>query len=298
MRFRARQPLLAELLVSSLKFGITDALRHRQRPGNGEPKLEPENPFRSDLEALVYNPLPIDSVVLDFLNTGNLDTEGFEASLPDLEALEVERKFRERIEAIAASIWGKFGSFTADEIARLQSLLDGDEIARFRGADLGFYLDVLEMHGLKLNRAAYELRWAQKVPVARGMLSEFRLDRLKTDEAKNTIRARVNAAQDPQAPQTFREALEHHRLSAAFLQSPEAADSVAIERILRETSRRDMITDLTILFRQATIPGQLLPEIFELTPPFAAALSAVLDSLSAESEINKIRVNAIRRPPS
>jgi hypothetical protein len=170
-------------------------------------------------------------------------------------------------------------------------LLDGDEIARVGGADLGFYLDILEMHGLKPNRSAYELRWAQKIPVAHGMLSEFRLDRLKTDEAKNTIRARVNAAQDPQAPHTFREVLEHHRLSAGFLQSPEAADSAAIERILRETSRRDLITDLTILFRQATIPGQLLPEISEIAPPFATALSDVLDRLSAESEINKIRVN-------
>lgn len=184
MRFRARQPLFAQHLVSSLHFGIIDALLRRQRPGDGQPELEPENPFRPDLEAVDYDPLPIDSVVLDFLNTGDLDTKGFEASLPDLKALEVGREFRERLEAISASIWGKFGSLTADELARPQSLLDGDEIARVGGADLGFYLDILEMHGLKPNRSAYELRWAQKIPVAHGMLSEFRLDRLKTDEAK------------------------------------------------------------------------------------------------------------------
>jgi hypothetical protein len=247
MRFRARRPLSAELLVSSLQFGITDALLQRQRSGSGQPRLEPENPFRADLEALDYNPLPIDSVVLDFLNTGDLDTKGFEASLPDLKALEVGREFRERIEAIAASIWGKFGLFTADEISRLQSLLDGDEIARVGSADLGFYLDILEMHGLQPNRSAYEIRWAQSVPVARGM-SDLYLDRLQTDEARNTVRARVNAAQDPQAPQTFTEALEQHRLSVQFLQSPEATDRAVIDRVLRETSRRDLMTDLTILF--------------------------------------------------
>jgi hypothetical protein len=130
------------------------------------------------------------------------------------------------------------------------------------------------------------------------MLSEFRLDRLRTDEAKNVIRARVNAAQGPLAPQTFREALEHHRLSAPFLQSPETTDNAAIEQILRETSRRGLITDLSMLLRQATHSGQLLPDVFELAPPFAAALPDVLDSLSAESEINKLRVNAIRRPRS
>ena len=298
MRFRARQPLLSELLVSSLHFGLTDALLRRQRPGNDKTRLETENPFRGDLEALDYNPLPIDSVVLDFLNTGDLDTKGFEASLPDLKALEVGREFRERIEAISASIWGKFGSFTADEIARLQSFLDGDELARVGGADLGFYLDILEMHGLQPNRSTYEIRWAQSVPVAHGMLSEFHLDRLQADEAKNTVRARVNAALDPQEPQTFTAALEQHRLSASFLQSPEATDRAAIERVLRETSRRGLITDLTILLQQATQPGQLLPEVFELAPPFAAALSDVLDSLSAESEINKVRVDAIRRARS
>jgi hypothetical protein len=93
MRFRARQPLFAQHLVSSLHFGIIDALLRRQRPGDGQPELEPENPFRPDLEAVDYDPLPIDSVVLDFLNTGDLDTKGFEASLPDLKALEVGREF-------------------------------------------------------------------------------------------------------------------------------------------------------------------------------------------------------------
>jgi hypothetical protein len=51
MRFRARQPLSAELLVSSLQFGITDALLQRQRSGSGQPRLELENPFRADLGA-------------------------------------------------------------------------------------------------------------------------------------------------------------------------------------------------------------------------------------------------------
>jgi hypothetical protein len=155
MRFRARQPLLAKLLVSRLQFGITDALLQRQRSRSGQPRLEPENPFRSDLEALDYNPLPIDSVVLDFLNTGDLDTKSFEASLPDLEALEVGREFRERIEAIAASIWGKFGSLTKDQ------LLQGFDMGMVRPPIAFYAFDLLRLNGEDLRGLPIEERKAK-----------------------------------------------------------------------------------------------------------------------------------------
>jgi hypothetical protein len=290
IRFLARNPLSPKDLESGLHFQLLDAVKNR-RDASLE---EPENPFRWDLESLDYSALSVDPILLAFLESGIFDESGFKAVLPDLAALHAEEKFQRQREAISASIWGKFEPLTPDELGLIRSLLDGDEIAKVGAGDLQFYLDILQMHGLALDKASYELKWAQRVPIAHGGLSEFRFDRLKTEEAKNMIRARVNAAQDPQAPQTLKEALDCHRLSATFLQSAEATDRAAIEKILKETTRKDLLTDLTILFREATIPGQLLPEIFELAPPFAAAISDVLDNLSAESEINKIRVNAIR----
>ena len=75
--------------MSSLHFKILDASRRNREAS----EIEPENPFHKDLEALNYSPLPVDPVLLEFLDVGSFDVEQFQTSLPDLTAVHAESEY-------------------------------------------------------------------------------------------------------------------------------------------------------------------------------------------------------------
>lgn len=62
IRFRAREPLRSQDLQSVFHFEL---LKSIELKGNNSTK-KPENPFRRDLEALDYNELPVDPILLGF----------------------------------------------------------------------------------------------------------------------------------------------------------------------------------------------------------------------------------------
>jgi hypothetical protein len=53
---------------------------------------EPENRLRNDLEALEYSPIPVDSILLGYLESGSFDQEGFKTALPSLTALQSQHQ--------------------------------------------------------------------------------------------------------------------------------------------------------------------------------------------------------------
>jgi len=112
IRFRARCPLRSQDLQSGFHFGLLEALDHKR----DLPTKELENPFRGDLEALDYNAVPVDSILLEYLESGRFDQEAFKAALPDLTALHNEEEFHKQREAVSASVWGKFGPLDSQEL--------------------------------------------------------------------------------------------------------------------------------------------------------------------------------------
>ncbi len=292
IRFRGRRPLRPQDLVNAFHFEILEAV-HRRGDVSAN---EPENPFRDDLESLDYTQLPVDPVLLEFLDSGYFDQGKFESELPNLAALESEQNLRKQRAAISASIWGKFAPLEPQELDRIEQLLDGDDVGDLGPGDLDFFQQILEAHERAPNRAQRELLWAQRVSIDRAPLDSAE-QRLKTEEAKRALRERLDAAQDPGAPQTFKETLDRDgsRLCLPFLRSTEAGDAEAHEQILRSISNPQLAAKLTGLLREAQTPGMHTAESFPFLSRFTEALSRALQKLSDENAMNKIRVDSIRR---
>lgn len=255
---------------------------------------EPENPFRDDLESLDYAQLPVDSILLEFLDSGYFDQGKFESEFPNFAALNAEEDFRKQCLAISNSIWEKFAPLEPQELDRIEQFLDGNYVGRLGPRDLDFYQRILEVHGRIPNRAQRELRWAQRVLLIDLPLLASAEQWLKTEEAKCALRERFDAAQDPGAPQTFKETLDRPLLSLRFLKSIEAGDAEALEQILRTISDPQLIDKLSILLREAQTPTLHSAELSPFLSGFAEALLCALQKLSEENEMNKIRVDLIR----
>ncbi len=121
-------------------------------------------------------------------------------------------------------------------------------------------------------------------------------ERLKTEEAKRTLRQRLDAAQDPDAPQTFKETLDRDgsHLSLPFLRSTEACDAEALGQILRSISNPQLVAKITILLREAQTPEMHSAEASPYLSRFSEALSSALQKLSEDNAMNEIRVDSIR----
>jgi hypothetical protein len=292
MRLRGRKPLRPQDLVNGSDFKLLETFR---RKGDISAN-KPENPFRDDLEALDYSPLPVDPLLLEFLDSGDFDQEKFESLRPGLAALEKEQNLRKQRAAISASIWGKFAPLEPQELDRIEQLLDGDDVGQLSPGDLDFFQRILEAHERSLDRARHELLWAQRASID-GPFSWASIEQsLKTEEAKHAFRARLDAAQDPREPQTFKETLNrsHLSLSLPFLQSTEAGDAEALEQILRSIYDPQLATNLAILLRDAQTPTRHTAESIPLLSRFSEALSSALQKLSDEHAMNNIRVDSIR----
>jgi hypothetical protein len=293
MRLRGRKLLRPQDLVHGSDFKLLETFRRTDDISANKP----ENPFRHDLEALGYSPLPVDPLLLEFLDSGDFDQEKFESLLPDLAALEREQNLRKQRAAISASIWGKFAPLEPQELDSIEQLLDGDDVGQISPGDVDFFQRILEVHERTLDRARRELRWAQRVSID-GPFSWASVEQsLKTAEAKHAFRARLAAAQDPHEPQTFEETLNQPRLSLSlpFLKSAEAGDAEALEQILRSISNPQLATELEIVLRKAQTPTTQPAELAPFLSRFSEALSRTLQKLSDENAMNKIRVDSIRR---
>jgi hypothetical protein len=289
IRLRARGPLRSQDLQSGFHFELLKAIDSKHDLST----KEPENPFRNDLEALDYNAIPVDPILLGYLESGSFNQDAFKATLPSLTALHIEEEYHKQREAVSASIWGKFSRLDSQELDRIEQILDGEQVGQLGSGDLAFFQRILEIHGRPPNKAARELRWAEKVPVDHPSLSEFGLDKLQTQKAHDVIRAKIATAQEPDAPQTFQETLNRGRLSLRFLQSAEARDTAAIQGVLNSASDHYLIAKVSRLLREAQTPERQLPELSTLLPPFAEALLGALKNLCANDEMNRIRVESI-----
>lgn len=285
IRFRAKVLLKPEHLVNSSHFAMLESF-HRKS----------ENPFRGELEALEYTSLPVDHLLLEFLNSGSFDQEKFDSILPNLAALHAEEDFQKQEDAISAFIWGKFALLEPLELDRIEQLLDGDSVGRISPNSFDFYQEILEVNERTVGRARRELRWAQKVPIDVPFSWASIEQSLKTEEAKRALRQRLDAAQDPDAPRTFRETLDRDgsHLSLPFLRSTEAGDAEALWQILRSISNPRLVGKVTILLREAQRPEMRSAEASPYLSRFSEALLSALQKLSDENAMNKIRVDSIR----
>jgi hypothetical protein len=214
--------------------------------------------------------------------------------LPDLSAVHAEQEYNRKRETITSLIWGNFRSLDAKELDLIEQILDINCVGRLSINDVKFFSQILDINARSVDCTEIELRWAQNIPVDHPSLSEFGIETLQSDEAKNTLRTRIADARDPGAPLTFEEVIDRGLLSLRFLQSPAATDPAALANTLRAIAHPNLKAKVLNLLQGALTPESQLAELSSFLPSFAEALLAALDSISADHEMNRMRVESIR----
>jgi hypothetical protein len=255
--------------------------RKREHGQKGE-----ANPFHDDLLACNFITSPIDGVILDFLNRGDLNDSELEAAVAELRKDQRRGEYNDTIETVMNEIRSRLGALNQKELDAAKRVAS-DYLAAAQPGETSYRAEVLQHSGVPCDLAELEQKWATIAPITSDIIIDAAVARLTDEVAKKILLERISQHATAADPKTFEDMLSTGQLSQTFVVKAEARNTSWLKERLRSANNPQLIRNLDRIF----VELEKSPEGAASLESFRSALFRALQEISNENALDEFRLS-------
>jgi hypothetical protein len=250
-----------------------------------------KNPLEEMILATPFEATEADKVILGFLRNGRLDDTALEAAVSSEQKQYGNPRGREWKKRFEKELRASFKPFTKELLDAAETLLK-DQFDLLGIQTIQTLAFALTKGGRDCDRDALEVRWARNLQIpADGNIGDA-ANHVYSLEAKQILRDRAAEVRSPDPSKGLLNLILANKLISDPLLAKPFTDPAWLRQQLEEAYADDL-TDILARFYNI-IPRLTTPDQ-EGRESFAKALDQALDVIAQTSELNRLRVERIRR---